>query len=200
MQELSTKVKKNNLIQNFRLAYYRRKAGKNLTIDELLKLPSYIQNDGQILSTLRLFRNIPDSEWRKLDINTLLRHDELGVINQEFFLGYSDEQQYSFLKSGKVDLSFCDSNTKEEIVTRLIKKGFYDVLELNLGENQQHEFNQSILKKLREENNEEMLLQSIIKYLDMTSINSIISSNPKLIQSLDKQQQLDIIEIQKDKF
>ena len=200
MQELSTKVKKNNLIQNFRLAYYRRKAGKNLTIDELLKLPSYIQNDGQILSTLRLFRNIPDSEWRKLDINTLLRHDELGVINQEFFLGYSDEQQYSFLKSGKVDLSFCDSNTKEEIVTRLIKKGFYDVLELNLGENQQHEFNQSILKKLREENNEEMLLQSIIKYLDMTSINSIISSNPKLIQSLDKQQQLDIIEIQKDKL
>lgn len=201
MQELSTKVKKNNFIQNIRLGYYRRKANKNLTIDELLKLPPYIQNDGQILSTLRLFRNIPDSEWRKLDLDILLRHDGLlGVINQEFFLGYSDEQQYSFLNSGKVDLSFCDRNTIEEIVTRLIKRGFYDVLKLNLGKNQQHEFNQSILKKLREKNNEEMILPNIIKYLDMSSINSIISSNPQLIQLLDKQQQFDIIETQKDKL
>ena len=65
MQELSTKVKKNNFIQNIRLGYYRRKANKNLTIDELLKLPPYIKNDE---NTLRFLRNISDSEWRKLYI------------------------------------------------------------------------------------------------------------------------------------
>lgn len=201
MQELSTKVKKNNLIQNFRLAYYRRKAGKNLTIDDLLKLPPYIQNDGIILNKLRYVRNIPDTEWRKLDIDILLSHDDLlNLINQEFFLGYSYEQQYSFLKSGKVDLSFCDRKAKEEIVSKLIEEGFYDVLTLNLEENRQYDFNQNILNKLRENNNEKMLLPNIIKYLDMSSINSIISSSPELIQLLDKQQQLDVIETQKDKL
>ena len=187
MNELSTKVKKLNILQKIKLEYYVRKSAKNLDIDTFLELPEYIQSNGRIVCNL-INRGIPDEELRRINPQYILH-----LVNDErdFFSGYSTQEKYEILKSGIFIIAAWDDETKIKLACELIDNGNGDIIESILSFSN---LSESLLSIYEEQGRMDTILPVLSPVLKMKQIQQLINENPKNINFLAEEQQMNLIQ------
>lgn len=165
MNEISTNVKKNNLIQKIRLSIFKRtfKSTENMMV-KYNKQPDYIKNDEDVLNivikalvdNIITFENTRECPKGNLD-NLLSRFNNKG----DLLVKAVNENRYDIIDALK--LTFIDTT---------------------LG-----------LEKLKDNNTEEYYnnISKIINYLDINSIVALIRGNPQLMSFLKEDLQEEVI-------
>ncbi len=126
-EEISTKVKKLNIIQRLRLRHAIKKLAKNpnYTLDDYLKEPDYIKSDITMRLGIIYDSNIDIEDIRKKvspELICPLKHD------YDFIKKYSTDEINKMIRSNIISPYFYQESDRYELLRRMIEEGFPETL------------------------------------------------------------------------
>lgn len=191
MNDISTKVKKDNLnlFQKLRLAMFKR--NNRVSFERYQKAPVYIKKDTLIIN--RLLRQEELSEEQLLQIP---EQELLSTMNKNILERFSMERKIEFLKKKATLIDYYQGEQKYELIKEAIENGEPSLAQYLNNQTQEAEF----LRYLKSQGKLEQNIDGFVTYLTDKTVKELTKYKPNLIQNLQEDRQKKMFQEQPNLF
>ena len=179
MDELSTKVKKLNFFQKFRLKNIRK--NKNITFKQYLRLPDYIKMDETVKMHL-----IENNDLKFAEISQIPLTANVSYFKKEQIQKFELREQAKLINNGNIFWGEFSKEEQKNIVYEDIvnQKNYEKMKELK------HYDEEEFLDYLREKDLAEKVLPEVLENISYSSKEKILQERPELLKEISEEEQI----------